>query len=263
MSEGHLSHKPNVPHPQPFSRLREKGAPLIHLIPFCPLQSANGQSEFKTGRQGVAVLLLSLAISLSVAGSLTRNYFANMDKPFFDRVATRFQTPGSLRLGKTRQQLLDLEKQPQETAAPILRFVNELFNRVPQISDSAHWGVDDYWATPAELVASNGGDCEDFVIAKYFALKESGIPAEKLRLTYVKSFQTGKIENHMVLAYYSTPDSEPMLLDNMQPQMLPASQRPDLLPVYEFNGELTDKFSGSAMRKWDGLVDRMNKEFAL
>jgi hypothetical protein len=54
-----------------------------------------------------------------------------------------------------------------------------------------------------------------------------------------------------------------MLLDNMQPQMLPASQRPDLLPVYEFNGELTDKFSGSAMRKWDGLVDRMNKEFAL
>jgi predicted transglutaminase-like cysteine proteinase len=140
--------------------------------------------------------------------------------------------------------------------------VNDLLNRVPQVNDSAHWGVADYWATPAELVASNGGDCEDFVIAKYFALKESGIPAEKMRLTYVKSFQEGKIENHMVLAYYSTPEAEPMLLDNVQPQMLPASKRPDLLPVYEFNGELIDRFSGPAMRKWDELVDHMNKEFA-
>jgi len=184
-----------------------------------------------------------------------------MDKPFFGHISARFESSGSLRLSKTRQQFLDFERQSQEVDSS-LRFVNDLFNRVPQISDSMHWGVDDYWATPAELVASNGGDCEDFVIAKYFALKESGIPAEKLRLTYVKSFQTGKIENHMVLAYYSTPDAEPMLLDNMQPQMLPASKRPDLLPVYEFNGELTDKFSGPAMRKWDNLTDHINKEFA-
>jgi predicted transglutaminase-like cysteine proteinase len=227
-----------------------------------PRVGSKKPSWFKTGQQGVAVLLLSLAISLAVAGSFTRNYFANMDKPFFDRIAARFESSGSLRLSKTRQQLLDFEKQTQDIDPTTLRFVNDLFNRVPQISDSMHWGVDDYWATPSELVASNGGDCEDFVIAKYFALKESGISADKLRLTYVKSFQTGKIENHMVLAYYSTPDSEPMLLDNMQPQMLPASKRPDLLPVYEFNGELTDKFSGPAMRKWDNLTDHINKEFA-
>ena len=219
-------------------------------------------SRFGTGQQGVAVLLLSLVISLSVAGNATQKYFANMDKQFFDHIANRFESSGSLRLGDTRQQLLDYARQLPKNETSTLRFVNDLFNRVPQVSDSAHWGVDDYWATPAELVASNGGDCEDFVIAKYFALKESGIPAEKMRLTYVKSFQAGKIENHMVLAYYSTPEAEPMLLDNVQPQMLPASKRPDLLPVYEFNGELTDKFSGPAMRKWDELVDHMNKEFA-
>jgi predicted transglutaminase-like cysteine proteinase len=135
-------------------------------------------------------------------------------------------------------------------------------NRIPQVSDNSHWGLNDYWSTPAELIASNGGDCEDFVIAKYLALRESGIPAEKLRLTYTKSFQGEKIENHMVLAYYSAPDAEPLLLDNIQQQLLPANQRPDLLPVYEFNGELSDKFSGPAMRKWDGLVERMNKEFS-
>jgi predicted transglutaminase-like cysteine proteinase len=142
-----------------------------------------------------------------------------------------------------------------------LTFVNDLLNRVPQIEDSVHWGQEDYWATPAEFIASNGGDCEDFVIAKYFALRESGIPAEKLRLTYVKSFQSGKIENHMVLAYYSSPTAEPLLLDNLLPQMLPASKRPELLPVYEFNGELSGKYNGSAIRKWDSLVEHMNKEF--
>ena len=207
-------------------------------------------------------MLLSLVISLSVAGNLTRNYFADMNKQFFGHIADRYGPSGSLRLGKMRQQLLEFEKQLPKNDASTLSFVNDLLNRVPQVTDAAHWGVDDYWATPAELVASDGGDCEDFVIAKYFALKESGIPAEKLRLTYVKSFQAGKIENHMVLAYYPAPNAEPLLLDNVQPQMLPASKRPDLMPVYEFNGELTDKFSGPAMRKWDGLVEHMNKEFA-
>lgn len=186
-----------------------------------------------------------------------------MDKNFFGRIAYRFEPSGSSRLDGTRLQLMEYLKQLPTNDIPTLRFVNDLLNRVPQLEDSTHWGTADYWATPAELIASNGGDCEDFVIAKYFALRESGIPAEKMRLTYVKSFQNEKIENHMVLAYYPTPEAEPFLLDNVQPQMQLASKRPDLLPVYEFNGELSDKFSGPAMRKWDSLVEHMNKEYAL
>jgi predicted transglutaminase-like cysteine proteinase len=153
-------------------------------------------------------------------------------------------------------------KPTENDTSALLGFVNDLLNRIPQVSDNSHWGVNDYWSTPAELVASNGGDCEDYVIAKYFALREGGIPVEKLRLTYTKAFQDGKIENHMVLAYYPTPDAEPLLLDNMYPQMMLASKRPDLHPVYEFSGELSDKYSGPAMRKWDDLIQRMNKEFA-
>ncbi len=220
-------------------------------------------SWFRTGYTGIAASLILLVTSLSLAGMLTRNYFADMDKPFFDHIAKRFTPSGATRLAGTRQQLLAQQKSsPAALPATALSFINDLLNRIPQVTDAAHWGVADYWSTPAELVASNGGDCEDFVIAKYFALRESGIATEKLRLTYVKSFQGGKIENHMVLAYYPSPDAEPLLLDNMQPQMLLASKRPDLLPVYEFNGELSDKFSGPAMRKWDELIERMNKEFA-
>lgn len=211
----------------------------------------------------MAALLGSALISLSIAGDITRNYFSSMDKTFFSHIAGRFSHPGSERLETMRRQLLEHEHEAPMIDASALRFVNELLNRVPQAADTAQWGVEDYWATPAELVAGNGGDCEDFVIAKYFALRESGITAEKLRLTYVKYFQAGKIENHMVLAYYPNPEAEPLLLDNVQPQMLPASKRPDLLPVYEFNGELIDRFSGgSAMRKWNGLIERMNKESA-
>ena len=219
-------------------------------------------SRLLSSTNGIAALLLWMVISLAVAGNPAQNYFTHMDNFFFERIAKRFEPSGALRLVRMRRQLMDHIEHLTPGSSSNLGYVNDLFNHVPQVEDAQHWGVADYWASPAEFVASNGGDCEDFVIAKYFALREGGIPAEKMRLTYVKSFQGGKIENHMVLAYYPAPDAEPLLLDNLQPQMLPASQRPDLLPVYEFNGELADKFSGPAMRKWDSLVEHMNKEHA-
>jgi hypothetical protein len=42
---------------------------------------------------------------------------------------------------------------------------------------------------------------------------------------------------HMVLAYHPQPGSEPLVLDNLRTEVLPASQRPDLTPVFSFNGE--------------------------
>src|SRR5690554_7786744 len=54
--------------------------------------------------------------------------------------------------------------------APVRRqvqLVNSFFNRVPFVSDLQHWNQEDYWATPVEMLATNGGDCEDYSIAKY------------------------------------------------------------------------------------------------
>ena len=48
----------------------------------------------------------------------------------------------------------------------LLAEVNRVLNRVQFVDDLRHWGELDYWATPAESVASNGADCEDFSIAK-------------------------------------------------------------------------------------------------
>lgn len=116
-----------------------------------------------------------------------------------------------------------------------LALVNTFFNRVRFVSDMEHWGEEDYWATPVELLTTNGGDCEDFSIAKYLTLKSMGVPDEELRIVYVKALDLNQA--HMVLAWYPTPDADPLILDNLINQIKPASQRNDLEPVYSFNGE--------------------------
>jgi predicted transglutaminase-like cysteine proteinase len=116
-----------------------------------------------------------------------------------------------------------------------LRVVNDFMNLTQFISDLKHWGKEDYWATPVEFLSTDGGDCEDYSIAKYFTLRALGVPDEKLRITYVKETVIYN-EAHMVLAYFPTPDAEPLVLDNINPTLLPASRRTDLVPVYSFNG---------------------------
>lgn len=148
-----------------------------------------------------------------------------------------------------------------------LRPVNGFFNRLPDRTDLAHWGVEDYWATPSEALASNGADCEDYAIAKYFTLKELGVPVVQLRLVYAKTWKSSVA--HMVLAYYSAPGAEPLILDNLEGGIRPASERPDLIPVYTFNDEdilIVQKgappvrLSGTSTRQWKGVLEKLNRE---
>ncbi len=113
--------------------------------------------------------------------------------------------------------------------------VNAFFNRLAFVDDIKLWAQNDYWATPMEFIGAGGGDCEDFSLAKYFSLRELGVPDEKLRLVYVKALELNQF--HMVVAYYPTPASVPLILDNLKPNILPATRRGDLAPVYSFNGE--------------------------
>jgi predicted transglutaminase-like cysteine proteinase len=103
------------------------------------------------------------------------------------------------------------------------------------IEDHKLWGESNYWAKPIEFIGANGGDCEDFAIAKYFTLLELGIPDEKIRITMVKAMTLNQY--HMVLAYYATPGSVPLILDNINGKIKPASERKDLIPIYSFNGK--------------------------
>jgi predicted transglutaminase-like cysteine proteinase len=152
-----------------------------------------------------------------------------------DAPATQYSAL-SVALSETRlaswRNLLDNATDDDERAQ--LERVNHFINRsVSFVSDQQAWGADDYWATPAQTLSLGKGDCEDFAIAKYFSLVRMGVASEKLRLTFVKAVKQNQA--HMVLAYYPSASEQPLILDNLDPRIRPASERDDLLPVYSFN----------------------------
>jgi predicted transglutaminase-like cysteine proteinase len=116
-----------------------------------------------------------------------------------------------------------------------LEAVNDFFNKTPYGLDINVWGISDYWATRLEFIGVDKGDCEDYVIAKYFTLLELGVDSKKLFFTYVK-YKPRNIA-HMVLSYYETPKSTPLILDNYNRKIFPSTKRDDLIPIYSFSGE--------------------------
>ncbi|KFC97218.1 hypothetical protein GLAD_01074 [Leclercia adecarboxylata ATCC 23216 = NBRC 102595] len=161
-----------------------------------------------------------------------------------------------------------LNQPSQGTIQDKLKQVNQFFNaRMAFRDDIVVWKQQDYWATPIEFLRKGAGDCEDFALAKYFTLREMGVPANQLRITYVKALELNQA--HMVVTWYPTPTAIPLVLDNLKTAILPATQRTDLLPVYAFNGEGLwlpqsggNKRVGDSKRlsRWQDLLTRMRAE---
>ncbi|CAN5897003.1 transglutaminase-like cysteine peptidase [soil metagenome] len=153
--------------------------------------------------------------------------------------------------------------------------VNDFFNRkIIFAEDQEVWGQSDYWATPMETLSKGKGDCEDYVIAKYFSLRNMNVPDSQLRLIYVKARIGGASSTvqqaHMVLAYYPTAEAEPLILDSLISDIRPASRRSDLLPIFSFNSQ--GVFAGvaanavlgqggtSRLSRWQDLLERARRE---
>jgi predicted transglutaminase-like cysteine proteinase len=192
-----------------------------------------------------------------------RGYTTAVSERLIELYTRRFGPEARARLEAWKRDAAERKRSPAAEAA-LLADVNRMLNRVRFVEDSAHWREIDYWATPAESIGSNGADCEDFSIAKYFLLKELGVPIARLRMTYVKSLKLNQA--HMVLAYYARPDADPLVLDNLEDTVRPASQRADLVPVYSFNDEevwieLRGRSGSPAqLRNWRALMDRLEWE---
>jgi predicted transglutaminase-like cysteine proteinase len=98
-------------------------------------------------------------------------------------------------------------------AAPLaeqIKAVNNFFNQWPYKTDMEVWGVEDYWETPREFI-ERSGDCEDYAISKYYALRDLGVPAELLRVVAVKD----AIRNygHAICVVFVNDDA--VILDNL------------------------------------------------
>jgi predicted transglutaminase-like cysteine proteinase len=203
------------------------------------------------------VLLGCLQVSLAQAPGFTG--------ALLDAVGERYGADARERVINSERLIVENQERPERDK---LTLVNDFFNRVRFTSDEEHWGQRDYWATPLELLGTHGGDCEDFSIAKYFTLRELGVPTERLRITYVRARQLDQA--HMVVAYYPTPDAQPLILDNLDRRIRPGSGRPDLVPVYGFNGDglwrsrergRGERVGGpNRIRLWRDLTSRMARE---
>lgn len=191
-------------------------------------------------------LFLSIVLSISYA-LVTSSIIKEVEKNYGRFAKNRFVALERL-----------IKSLENESVEKKLEKVNEFFNNVPYSRDIKTYGVTDYWATPFEFLARDRGDCEDYVIAKYFVLKRLGVPSSKMYLTYVRV--KGYDDAHMVLTYFPTPRSEPYVLDNMRRILMPASKRTDLTPVFNFNPEvLQDGKKTTAHRKWDRLLKHIRE----
>lgn len=180
---------------------------------------------------------------------------------------TKIYGEGAKRRVTSLNKLLSELKNASESEK--LRRVNDFFNMIRWMDDMSVWGKKDYWATRMEFLGKGAGDCEDYVTAKYFTLKQLGVSPKKLYFTYVKALKYNQA--HMVLSYYETPKSIPLILDNINGKITVATQRKDLLPIYSFNADalyiakqegLGQVVPGGNKKnpKWLELADKMKKE---
>jgi predicted transglutaminase-like cysteine proteinase len=209
-------------------------------------------------------LVVVLLFSFSMLSLLYANPTAQLDG---NKIIKSLEQSYGIRAGKRGKAWIKLMK-PEVVKSELetLKEVNRFFNRFRFIDDSKLWGVKNYWATPVEFIGVNGGDCEDYSIAKYFTLLELGVPEEKMRITMVKA--TTLNQYHMVLAYYDKPSAIPLILDNIDGVIKQATKRKDLSPVYSFNGSQLwlNKERGrgvlsgksSRLKRWRDLRQRIN-----
>lgn len=67
-----------------------------------------------------------------------------------------------------------------------LRLINGFFNNtLPGETDASNYGQDEYWASPEEFLTKGSGDCEDYAIAKYLALRYFSWPEDEMWILFV------------------------------------------------------------------------------
>ena len=171
------------PQPRPFTRLT---AP-VHIF---------GGVEI-----GVGKTVLSHKWT-NVLGDQASRYFAN-----------ECEGPGAVcDASSTRRIAEAIEAARSEPPRKAIQRINAAVNRALRFTeDLDQYGVRDYWAKPSESLRSGRGDCEDYAILKYWALKTLGVPEEAMRLVIVRDVRRGL--DHAVLAVSDNGDN--LILDSL------------------------------------------------
>ncbi len=100
---------------------------------------------------------------------------------------------------------------PKMDGTKKLRNINGFFNRIPSRDDAYTYQAKEYWATPKEFLKKRAGDCEDYAMSKYFALKYFSWPKDDLWIVFLRD----KINNGMHVVLAARYNSKVFVLDNL------------------------------------------------
>jgi predicted transglutaminase-like cysteine proteinase len=110
-------------------------------------------------------------------------------------------------------------------------------------TDFAQWGVADRWSAPLETFTTGRGDCEDYAIAKYVALREAGVAGDDVKLVIVRNLAAN--EDHAVVA--TRVDGEWVILDNRWLMMVKDSNVSEEIPLFVLDQTGVFAFTAKAM----------------
>ncbi|MGY4831257.1 transglutaminase-like cysteine peptidase [Sphaerotilaceae bacterium SBD11-9] len=150
-------------------------------------------------------------------------------------------------------------------------FVNSAINqRIDYAPDALQCGAADCWQTPTETLALEHGDCEDFAIAKYFVLRDCGLPCGCARLLYAvhTPLDTPGVHTPHVVLLGAGTAGDPLVFDNLNPLLQPLSKRSDLQPLLSFDvsslwrGVSGERVGDAAalLRPWRELLARWRQQ---
>ncbi len=111
-----------------------------------------------------------------------------------------------------------------------VRAVNREMNDKPYVTDPVNWHMADYWATPLQFLRKDG-DCEDYAISKYMALKALGFRTDEMRIVVLQD--TNLNVPHAVLVVFL--GGRALVLDNQVHGIMPANSIHHYHPYYSIN----------------------------
>jgi predicted transglutaminase-like cysteine proteinase len=126
--------------------------------------------------------------------------------------------------------------------------INRAINlAIRPMSDLAQWGEIDVWSSPLVTFAHGAGDCEDYAIAKFVALREAGVPPEDLRIVVMRDTIHG--EDHAVAA--ARLDGQWLTLDNRRMTMVEDVYIRNYRPTFVIDNEGVKRYQDAPIPALD------------
>jgi predicted transglutaminase-like cysteine proteinase len=107
--------------------------------------------------------------------------------------------------------------------------INRAINlAIKPMSDMAQFGQIDVWSSPLDTFATGAGDCEDYAIAKFVALRMAGVSPDDLRIVVIRDTVRG--EDHAVAMVRL--DQHWLALDNRRMAMIEDADLRNSRPLF-------------------------------